>query len=309
MGRKLRLCSRKYLDWKRLSPKRKTRVTTPLTLEELHDVIELPQGWHDHTETPASVIRISKICPQSESNQPHITRSIIISSDLSWRLFVHSIEVKKCDPLANIPTKLDVTSIVQLISIVDKLKVCAGHPEKKFIDFVTSRKGKLLNKTGDVTATIDEFVVSLNGEVYERTVRTASCELLIHGQKCVSCSMYRRTLRVLHDRWSKRDSHDLSSSSSHANNRYLNTPEKLTKLGKMRRPIKNAESEISRLKEKVCSSIDKSDPVDEGFHHDLKSVMTENTKEIHKSFPEGTFRHVFWDQPIENAQKKSAKQY
>ncbi len=37
--------------------------------------------------------------------------------------------------------------------------------------------------------------------------------------------------------------------------------------------------------------------------------MDENTSDIHKAFPEGSFRRVFWDQQLENSKKGDARQY
>ncbi len=132
---------------------------------------------------------------------------------------------------------------------------------------------------------------------------------LVHGEKCKPCLSYRRTLRVLHDRWCKRDSDQISSYNSHTNNRYLNTPERPYKVRKLRQCVKNAECEVSRLKEKVCTFIQKSETIDEGFHQDLATIMDVNTSDIHKAFPEGTFRRVFWDQQLENSKKGDARQY
>ena len=50
---------------------------------------------------------------------------------------------------------------------------------------------------------------------------------------------------------------DVSSSSSHTNVRYLNTPEKLAKMTNLKKRVKSAEIEITRLKEKVLSLIQK----------------------------------------------------
>ncbi len=250
-----------------------------------------------------------EIHSHSEDIQPRITKSITINSDLTWELFVHSNQVKKCDALVDIPMKLNKVHFLRLIASVEKLNVCAGHPEKKFVEFVTNRKGKLLNRKGDIAATIDEFAtVKVNGELHEQTIRSANCQLLVNDQKCISCTRYRRTLRVLHSRWSKRESDEVSSS-SHVNNRYLKTPQKLTKLSNMRQRIKNAEATISWLKEKISDFIDRSDPVDKVLHQDLKSILEENSEAVHESFPEGTFRRVFWDQQFENSKKSNAKQY
>ena len=110
-------------------------------------------------------------------------------------------------------------STLRLITLVDKLHVCLGHPESKFVDYVEGRKGKLNNKSGGASAFIDQYApIHLNGETFRITVCTSECEMLVHGDKCKGCSAYRRTLRVLQDRWSKHSSDGFSSSSSHTNN-------------------------------------------------------------------------------------------
>ena len=128
-------------------------------------------------------------------------------------------------------------------------------------------------------------------------------------RKCSLCSAYRRTLHVLQDRWSKLSSDELSSSSSHTNNRYLNTPERLAKVANLRQRVKNAENEVIKLKERECNLIQKSDSVDQGLHDDLSTIINENTSDIQKAFPEGSFRRVFWDQQLENSKKTDARQY
>ena len=51
--------------------------------------------------------------------------------------------------------------------------------------------------------------VYLNGETYPSTVRSVKCDMLIHGGKCKTFSLYHQTLRVLHGRWCQHD--ELSS--------------------------------------------------------------------------------------------------
>ena len=228
MGRKHCLTTRKYPDVPQKS----------VPLEVLRKAVKLPKKWYDHSDTP-SAIRLCKIYCQFESTQPLITRSIVIGADCSWKVFVHSLEVDTCPALSTIPPCLNNVSTAELVNLVDKLNVCAGHPEAKFIDFVSKRKGKLLNRSGDVAASIDEYApVCLNGEMFRKIIRTS----------CRSCTNYRRTLRVLCGRWLKRDSEEVSSSSSHTNNRYMNTSEKVAKMEKMRRNIKIAASEFRPLR-------------------------------------------------------------
>ena len=76
---------------------------------------------------------------------------------------VHNREV---NTLSDIPS--------QLITLVDKLHVCAGHSKSKFINYVDGRKGKLYNKPGGVAAYVDKYApIHLNGETFQKTVRTS----------------------------------------------------------------------------------------------------------------------------------------
>ena len=78
-------------------------------------------------------ICLCKVIDIPSSIQPIIiTHSIIVHSDLSWKVYVHNHEVKKCAALSNIPPLLDERSINELIRNVHMLHVCAGHPDNKF---------------------------------------------------------------------------------------------------------------------------------------------------------------------------------
>ena len=46
-----------------------------------------------------------------------------------------------------------------------------------------------------------------------------------------------------------------------------------------------------------------------GFHRDLSTIMHDNTDDIHKAFPKGTFRRLFWDQQIKNMKNSDPRQY
>ena len=161
MGRKLRMCSRKYRDWKKRSPKkvkrklpsrpkkaastkRNAEKVTPqkhsednvanttsqkkviTTILSLHSVVELPQGWYDHTTPDLDLICLCKVTDTASSSYQLliITHSIIVKSDFSWKLFVHNCEVRKCSALSSIPPQLDETSLPKLISLVDIRTSC-----------------------------------------------------------------------------------------------------------------------------------------------------------------------------------------
>ena len=125
---------------------------------------------------------------------------------------------------------------------------------------VLAKKGKILSSNGKVAAYVDNGCVELNGELYRQTVRTSQCEIIGHSVKCSSCTQYRASLRSMHHRWSKRKSNDQqltsttdssSDTSKFTNERYLNTPEKVAKIGDLRKRAHNAEQTVEKLREKV----------------------------------------------------------
>ena len=61
----------------------------------------------------------------------------------------------------------------------------------------SKKKGVVKSTSGERTAAIDDaFQVSLNGEVYQQTIRTTDCSLLGHRTKCQACTDYRSHIRA-----------------------------------------------------------------------------------------------------------------
>ncbi len=56
---------------------------------------------------------------------------------------------------------------------------------------LAEKKGKIIASDGTVSAYLDEnTVVKLNGEVYNKTIRTPTCEILCKTVKCCTCKSY-----------------------------------------------------------------------------------------------------------------------
>lgn len=130
-----------------------------------------------------------------------------------------------CSALRSFPVLMDAEHLLELISTLDRLKICAGQPDMNFVSMVRAKKGKVLSSDGTV---VDNMPVDFGGNTYTNTVRTSSCEILSEAGKCTSCSKYRASLRSMCHRWNKRLS--TQSSSVYTNDRYLNTPEKSAKI-------------------------------------------------------------------------------
>ena len=137
------------------------------------------------------------------------------------------------------PRKMCSSSLQQLVSLLDICTVCPCHPDQKFIEMVESKKGRLMAKNGlDVVARVNGFSpVTLNGKRYNKTIRISTCEMLVHGGKCVSCVSYCDSLRPIYHRWKKQKSLSPShqqSTESKTNIRWLSTPDKAKRYSKLR---------------------------------------------------------------------------
>ena len=270
--------------------------------------LKLPPSWNFRVSDDDKGMTFYKVKEiQSASNQPlKISHTISINPDYSWFVFVHNYEVKlSCSALRSIPRTID-NGIT-----MNKLQVCAGHPDVSFVDFCKSKKGKLVSKTGDeVVAHVDSYLpISLNGMFHAETIRTNDCDILVNDSKCFPCQNYRKTIRLLCSRWSKKTMSSGDSSSCRGNDRYLNTPDKVTKIDSLRKRVRKAQIELKKLTEKVDKLIDQGKEIDQQVHSDLIEVMNNHSGEVYKQFPEGSFARVFWDQQLSNAKVKSPRQY
>ena len=151
---------------------------TPKLLEDLKRVILTSQpshAWCMQSLTPGSPhhhqgSRTSFISPTS-GHYPTLQ---------SWKLSVHGHEVQP----TTCPAILELAAHQQL-SLLDKLTVCPGHPDRHFVSMAKDRKGKFLSPSGDVTAYLDRnAAIVINGQTSCETVRASRCHLLIRGTKC-----------------------------------------------------------------------------------------------------------------------------
>lgn len=74
---------------------------------------------------------------------------------MQWSLFVHNhlVAPSSFSALELLPLKLTPDSLSNLL---DNLHVCAGHPDKRFIEFALARKGVLRSRDGTVVAKVDD---------------------------------------------------------------------------------------------------------------------------------------------------------
>ena len=73
-----------------------------------------------------------------------------------------------CSALASVPMSLTPESLAALLNLVECLYIYAGHPENRFVEMITARKGVLKTKDGQTASFLDDYAsVSLNGEIFK----------------------------------------------------------------------------------------------------------------------------------------------
>ena len=107
----------------------------------------------------------------------------------------------------------------------------------------------------------------------------------------------------MHSRWLKKPQSPRTPK-KFGNNRYLNTPNKLKKLKSLQARAAFLQRETHLLAGKVSTS---AVPVDAALTH-LLHKMEEGSESIAKSFPEGSFKRLFWDQQLLAACLSDARQ-
>ena len=200
---------------------------------------------------------------------------------------------------------LTIVSFQALFGLLNTCTVCPGHPDELFEDMAKGKKGKFLSVQGELVAFEDEgFVIDLNGKKYMRTICTSQCDILIHGRKCEPCSQFRPTLRAMHSRWVKKPQSP-KTPKKYTNNHYLHTPEKLKKLKSVQARTAFLLKEVDILSKKLSPS---TVPVDAALNTHLVRRMEEGSKSIADSFPQGSFKRLFWEQQLQAARLSDARQ-
>ena len=208
----------------------------------------------------------------------------------------------------NMPTVVSTDDLAQLLAQLDQLRVCPGHPDPHFDAMANARKGKFTSSSGDTVAYLDtNCAVELKGQKYTETVRSSKCCLLICGTKCSECVAYRDTLRSIHHRWSKKLNQSpskVTSTHSHANERWLNTPQRKEKVLQLKSRMRASEKRVKYMEGKIKEFMEKKGvQVDDPLHAGLNQIMNDHTREIQKNYEEGSFHRLFWDQQTKNLSK------
>ena len=95
-------------------------------------------SWIDQTEKqPINQIKLCKIShiPYTSTQPLVVTHTLLVNDDCTWKLYICGHEVRPITdgPLSTVPITLNQESFINLISIIDRCKVCPGNPDTHFI--------------------------------------------------------------------------------------------------------------------------------------------------------------------------------
>ena len=226
-----------------------------------------------------------------------ISRILIIKRNLSWVVYVdnHLISPNN-DALNAFPSVISTNILLSLINSLHTSNVCSGNHDDSFISLARQKKGIFLSVDGQVVAVLHEmFGFMVNGELNSATIRHINCDILLTKEKvtCPSCTSYRNTLRALVPK--SINSPISSKLSSHANLRFLRTPQKRAHLVILQKAIRNKTRQLKRLTNrlKVLLENKASVSVDDELSCDIKRVI-----ENHSVMEEDEFKRIFWEQQV-----------
>jgi len=287
-----------------------------MDISSLHkSLANCSHGWVDITKEQTDSICLCKFSeiPSQSSQPPVITHCLSVKTDFTWLFHVHDhhLSPQNCNALNNVPETLSVDTLHALLQQVNTLNVCCGQPDAHFLSMIKREKGRIISSNGQTKAYVDEYApVTLGGDTYQATIRTVSCEILTGGNKCLSCKAYRNALRAMHSRWVRRNADEMSNTTSHSNERYLNTPQRKEKMSKLKKRLSTAEKQVNKLRLKIKEFSERhGESVDPDLHSGLLSVMRDSADFITKTFPEGTFARLFWEEQVKAASVKDNRQF
>ena len=96
----------------------------------------------------------------SDHTQPlAISHDIVIFSDCTWVLHVHGHKVDStlCPLLGSIPSTLSTKSLVAFLQLLDRLNVCVGQPDSRFVTMVQQKNDTIMSAAGNKTA-LPQFI-------------------------------------------------------------------------------------------------------------------------------------------------------
>ena len=267
--------------------------------------VESPWCELSGTDQQTNQIKLCRIGSQpSVSTQPLlVTHTIVINDDCTWKLTVYGHEISPtCGVLSSIPQHLTACKLQEMVKVLAEINICPGNHDASFIELARSRKGKFFTASGELKAELQPNIQSCG---LPETIRVADCDFVVKDGTCSKCSGYRSQLRMMLSRYK----HKCEVPHKFSNERYMNTPQKRTKIKSLRERATAAEANLQKLRNRMKILTDSDGvQVSKDFHDDIFSVMCQKNDDISEQFPQGSFRRLFWEEQFKAAKVADPRQ-
>lgn len=253
--------------------------------------------------------------------------TIEATEDLAWSLQIgqHRIDSHSKQLGALPQTLLSPTDVKRSIDGLESLHFCTGNEDARYFPLQAARKGVFKDSSGPYSPIYFQFVIvtlytgstvvakCVKDFFSFETIRSSACEILVQPSvsRCDPCKAYRKVLNSLVSRQKSSGVAQAQSPSqpqSHANFRFLNTPQRKRRFERLRAGAKVSQQKVKRLQERLEKVIVKRGmEVDADLHEDLVSTVKESTPEVEKQYPPDSFHRVFWEQQKQAMEKSDAR--
>ena len=156
-----------------------------------HD--KLPPGWAStciSSVTNEDSLALYKLQLQQPLASVNIAYMVTVSPHCTWTVCVGNkiIDIRGCTRLNSFAETInDVGELVQVLLVIDGSKHCAGNPDEKFSDLVTSHKGIFKNQQGYFTHTYTGMPYT--SWLYSYICYTHACMTLAISSNCKDSCM------------------------------------------------------------------------------------------------------------------------
>lgn len=230
--------------------------------------------------------------------------TVIVKNDLTWQLYVGSdlIDATKVDCLASFPSIVSFDVINAIFEVLERHKICPGNPDEGYVSMLQDnyKKGAMKTCKGNsISSYVDKRASVVESYCcYSSTVRASGCDLLIPmgSKKCAKCIKCRNTLRASYKNYLKHTNviDSVTHPSSHANLRFMSTPQRSSRIAKARAVSTAREHRVKGLEKKIAKSINNGVTIDGHLEADLIAVINHTLSgKSSEILPEGSFKRLF----------------
>ncbi len=143
----------------------------------------------------------------------------------------------------------------------------------------------------------------------EQIIRHSECEILVAAgerKRCEKCEAHRKSLLVMVKRLERPSTS--TSPTSHANYRYLSSPQLAERCMKLHKNSIASERKLANMRDRIeALSASHGVAITADLEQDIKEIIKDNTAKIAATFKEDTFERMFWEQHSKAYECKDAR--